>query len=171
MLNRQLTYQKLADYMKALADNHTAINSFISYSEKELATEMRKRQALTYPALVLFGYSGKLDGNKQRTFAERSIAFAIVSKVNKRDDFQAQYQAINDAEQIGLSILSRINYDSKQPVMEWLYNAFDKNSVRFSEITGRETDNLFGMEFHFELKNKEPLIIDAADWADIDTTC
>lgn len=170
-MNRIITYNTILEYFKSLAKNHIAINSFIGYSPMELSTKMNTVKGIEYPALVLYNYEGKLDGNKQRTIAQRTISFAVVKHVKKLDNFDEQYTAIAESEVIGLAILSRINYDSKGNKVEWLYNNFLKESVHFNEVKLKGTDGLFGMEFSFDLKIPEPLSIVAEEWADIDSIC
>ena len=168
---RILNYNIVKEYFNYLATNHKNINSFVGYSAEELATELRKIKGLPDPILVLYNYEGKLDGNNQRTFANRTISFAILKQVEKVDDFTVQYQAIADCEELGLSVLSRIHYDSKGKKIEWLYNNFIKDSVRFNEVKYKSSEGLFGMEFSFDLKTLEPLSIVADDWEDIESVC
>lgn len=168
---RILNYNIVKEYFKGLATKHKNINSFVGYSAEELATELAKVKGLASPTLVLYNYEGKLDGNNQRTFANRTISFAILKQVKKLDDFTAQYQAIADAEGLGLSVLSRINYDSKKGEIAWLSQNFIKDSVRFNEIKYKGQGGLFGMEFTFDLKTLEPLSIIAEDWEDITEPC
>lgn len=168
---RIVNYNIVKDYFESLATKHTTLQSFVGYSAEELATELAKVKGLASPTLVLFNYKGKLDGNQQRTFANRTISFAILIQVKKLDDFAKQYQAIADAEGLGLSVLSRINYDSKKGEIEWLSQNFIKDSVRFNEIKYKSQGGLFGMEFNFDLKTLEPLSIVAADWSDIEEVC
>jgi hypothetical protein len=168
---RILNYKICLDYFKDLVTQHKIIKSFVGYSAEELATEMAKIKGIPDPILVLYNYEGKLDGNNQRTFANRTISFAILKQVKKVDDFTAQYQAIADCEELGLSVLSRVNYDSKGKKVEWLYNNFIKDSVRFNEVKYKSSEGLFGMEFSFDLKTLEPLSIVADDWEDITELC
>lgn len=168
---RILNYNIVKEYFNELATNQKNINSFVGYSAEELATELGKLKGLPSPILVLYNYEGKLDGNNQRTFANRTISFAVLKQIKKLDDYTAQYKAIADCEELGLSVLSRINYDSKGKKIEWLYNNFIKDSVRFNEVRYKSSEGLFGMEFTFDLKTLEPLSIIAEDWEDITEPC
>jgi hypothetical protein len=164
---RVVTYKTIHDYFKTLGENHKTIETFVGYSPEELAVQMGKLKGFKTPMMVLFNYEGKLDGNQQRTFATRTISFAILKTVVKPDNFTEQYNAIAESEVLGLSVLSRINYDSKCKNVEWLHNNFLKESVRFNEIKFKGKEALFGMEFFFDLKTPEPLVIEENNWNDI----
>jgi hypothetical protein len=93
-------------------------------------------------------------------------AFTILYTGVKADDFPGQRAAINNSEEIGLEVLSRINVQSKMPNHGWLYNNFDKNTATFDEVIAEGEDGFYGMEFHFELKTLEPLVVDPNKWSD-----
>lgn len=169
MIKRDLSYDKVISYFKELVQLNLYLENFVAYSEKELTMKADAKRGLKGYTLALFQYTATLDGNKQHTLGKRTIGFAII-KPTSNDDFTAQYKTIAEAEQIGLSVISRINYDSKLPD-HWLYNNFDKRSVRFNEITATESDNFYGMEFFFQVQSWESLNLDANDWEDIKQTC
>lgn len=164
---RNVTYTTVKEYFKSLSTNHKDINSFVGYAAEELASEMAKLRGLSTPVLVLFNYEGKLDGNKQRTLANRTISFAILKSVTKKDDFTEQYSVIAECEVLGLSVMSRINYDSKYVKDHWLHNNFMQETVRFNEVKYRGKEALFGMEFFFDIKTSEPLTININNWVDL----
>ncbi|CAL2105480.1 conserved hypothetical protein [Tenacibaculum sp. 190524A02b] len=168
---RNLDYNIIKEYFGNLVENHVEIKSFIGYSSEELAMNLAKVKGIESPMLVLFDYQGKLDGNNQRTFASRTISFAVLQQVNKLDDFTKQYEAVASCESLGLSFLSRIYYDSKLSKLKWLYNNFVKDSVRFNEVRYKSGNGLFGMEFTFNLKTHEPLSVNPSVWKDIDQIC
>ncbi|MDD3772104.1 MAG: hypothetical protein RBT46_09050 [Weeksellaceae bacterium] len=90
-------------------------------------------------------------------------------RVTDPNDFSGQYEKINQAEEIGLQVLSRINQDSHpNSGIDWLVNSFRKESVKFSEIFYETANGLFGCEFHFDLDVKNPLKADSSFWADKD---
>lgn len=169
MIKRDLSYDKVISYFKDLVELNLYLKNFVAFSPQELSVKATGKRGLNGYTLALFQYTATLDGNKQRTLGKRTIGFAIVNPTSN-DDFKAQYKTIAEAEQIGLTVISRINYDSKQP-KHWLYNNFDKASVRFNEITASESDNFYGMEFFFQVRTWEPLNLDPNDWEDIKDTC
>jgi hypothetical protein len=163
---RVLSFSKVDAYFQELADKHIDIKDYCSTSIEELANKMATVAGIQSPILVFFDYFGKLSGNEQRTFNNRSLAFSILFSQVPADDFPAQRTAIDTAEEIGLEVLSRINIQSKMPTIGWLYNNFDKNSVTIEEVIAEGQDGFYGMEFHFDLKTLEPLVVDPAKWTD-----
>lgn len=168
---RVLSYKKVDNFFKELANKHVDIKDYCGTSVNKLAEKIASTTGFQSPGLVFFNYLGKLEGNQQRTFNNRSLAFSILYTKVPADDFEAQENAIDDAEEIGLEVLSRINVYSKMPESDWLYNNFDKNSVTFNEVISEGSDGYYGMEFHFDLKVLEPLIVVPEKWSDGNIFC
>lgn len=165
----QSNFKQINDYFAYLVSQAPAIKTFVSVSESELLHVLNRTTKADDPLLVLFGYEGKLDGNNQRTIGTRTVSFSILYRVTNPNDFADQYDKINEAEGIGLQVLSRINQDSHpSSSVRWLHGAFQKDSVKFSEVTYETANGLFGCEFHFDLEVKNPLIADSAFWLDRD---
>ena len=165
---KSVNYKAILGYFRLLAATHAQIRSFVGYSPFDLSSKAGAVRGLCTPALVLYGYEGKLDGNHQRTVARRTLRFAVVHTVLHAHDFQAQYETISMSEAIGLSVLSRLNIESKKGDIKWLHNSFVKESVRFNEIKLKGENGMFGMEFSFDIKTLEPLVINPSDWKDIE---
>jgi len=170
MINRPITYERLLAYFEGLADAHVLIDAFVGFSRNEFAERSRSREGLQGFALVMFGYSGTLDGNSQRTISRRTVSFAVLKARRKRGDYGELYGIVSEAEEIGLAILSRIWRDARTPG-HFLYNAFEKDSVRFSEVLDLEGSDFAGTEFHFTLKVGDPLTVDPEDWKDLNDVC
>lgn len=170
-MERLLSFNKVDDYFKDLATKHVDIKDYCSTSVEELANKMATVAGLQTPCLVFFDYYGKLSGSEQRTFNNRSLAFSIIYTGVKPLDHQSQRNAVTNAEQIGLEVLSRINIQSKMPNIGWLYKNFDKESVTYDEVLAEGQEGFYGMEFHFDLKVLEPLVVDPAKWSDGDIFC
>lgn len=165
----QSNFKQINDYFAYLVSKAPAIKNFVSVSDRELQSRLSKTTKEDDPFLVLFGYEGKLDGNNQRTIGTRTVSFAILFRVSDPNDYAGQYDKINQAEEIGLQVLSRINQDSHpKSNVSWLHNAFQKDSVKFSEVTYETANGLFGCEFHFDIEVKNPLIADSLFWTDKD---
>lgn len=168
---RVLSFSKVDDYFKELATKHLDIKDYCGTSPEEFASKIGSVAGLKTPMLVFFDYFGKLEGKEQRTFNNRSLAFSILFTGVKADDFPGQRTAVNNAEEIGLEVLSRINVQSKMPDIGWLYNNFDKNTVTMDEVIAEGSDGFYGMEFHFDLKTVEPLVVTPTKWSDGDIFC
>lgn len=163
---RQLSYIKVDEYFQDLSVKHVDIKDYCGTSVNELVNKIGQHSGIQSPILILFNIQNKLSGNQQRTLNNRTISFTVAFVVPDADDYVAQKKAIDDSEAIGLEILGRINIDSKGKKVDWLYNNFDPNTVHFMEFESETTEGLFGCEFHFDLKNPEPLLVDPAKWTD-----
>lgn len=168
---RVLSFSKVDDYFRELATKHVDISDYCGTSAEELASKIGSVAGLQSPFLVFYDYFGKLEGKEQRTFNTRSLAFSVLYSGVAPDDFPAQRTAVNNAEEIGLEVLSRINVQSKMPNIGWLYNNFDKNTVTMDEVIAEESEGFYGMEFHFDLKTLEPLVVTPAKWSDGNIFC
>lgn len=163
---RLLSFKKVDAFFKDLATKHVDIQDYCSTSVQELADKISSVDGLQSVILVFYDYFSKLSGVEQRTFNSRSLAFSILINGIKSDDYPGQREAIELSEEIGLEVLSRINVWSKMPESGWLYNNFDKNSVTYNEIDNEGTGGFYGMEFHFDLKTLEPLVVTPEKWND-----
>lgn len=163
----QLDIHIIREYFEQLVQHHTRINHFVGFKEEELATLLTRKKSPEGLILALFQYNAGLKGNHQRTQASRTIHFAVLQYA-KKGDYVQNSMALAECENAGLGVLSRIWYDSKKNICEWLYNRFDQNTVKFNEIPLKSHLGLVGMEFIFELSAAQPLTIDVNDWEDID---
>jgi hypothetical protein len=170
-MSRLLSYKKVDIYFKDLATKHVDIKDYCGTSVQELADKIASVAGINPPILVFFDYSGKLSGNDQRTFNTRDVAFSILYPGIKPSEFQKQIDAIDSAEEIGLEVLSRINVQSKMPDIGWLYKNFEKESVLMMEVKSEGQDGFYGMEFRFNLKTLEPLVVTPSKWTDGDIFC
>lgn len=171
MSERVLSYKKVDEYFSSLAAKHVDVKDYIGTSTTELDSKLASVDGLQSPFFCFFNYQGKLSGNQQRTFNDRTLSFSICFTGIDAEDFPAQKQAIDDAEIIGLEILSRINIESKKEAIGWLYNNFQKDTAHYSEIELEGSEGVFGMEFHFDLKNTEPLVVSPDKWSDGNEFC
>jgi hypothetical protein len=170
-MERVLSLKKVDELFEDLAAKHVDIKGYCGTSAQELADKISSTVGLVSPFLVFFKYIGKLSGNTQRTFNNRSLAFSVVYAGIPVDDYPGQLLAKTNAEEIGLEVLSRINVFSKMPESGWLYNNFDKESVTYTDIEAEGADSFWGQEFHFDLKTLEPLIVTPEKWIDGDVFC
>lgn len=162
---RSLSFKKVNDFFKDLATKHVDINDFVGTSPVEFSEKASTVDGLK-TTLVFYDYRGKLSGNDQRTFNNRTLSFSIIKPGIQSDDFLAQDLAIDECEAIGLEVLSRINVWSKMPESGWLYKNFEKETVIMEEVRAEEGDSFWGMDFSFELKTLEPLVVDPSRWSD-----
>ncbi|HAD79021.1 MAG TPA: hypothetical protein DCF99_05955, partial [Flavobacteriaceae bacterium] len=120
------------------------------------------------PNLTLFKYKLGFDGPEENTIAVRQIGFAIMFTKVKKDDFEAQYDTIDIAEQMAIKVMSRVKFDNHNE-SHFLYNSLIKDSIEISPVELSASD--FGVEVFFNLRNKQLLRVDPADWKDIEKVC
>ena len=168
---RLLNFQMVEDYMKSLQQKNVDLEDFVGTSVTELANKLSRAGGLKSPFLLLYKVSSILSGNDQRTFNTRKISFVVGFAGVNVDDYEQIKTKKATAEAIGLEILSRINYDSKKPETEWLYNKFLKDSIEYEDYQDEEVEGLVGMDFSFEIKVPEPLVATPNKWSDSDAIC
>lgn len=168
---RLLNFQMVEDYMKSLQQKNVDLEDFVGTSVTELANKLSRAGGLKSPFLLLYKVSSILSGNDQRTFNTRKISFVVGFAGVNVDDYEQIKTKKATAEAIGLEILSRINYDSKKPETEWLYNKFLKDSIEYEDYQDEEVEGLVGIDFSFEIKVPEPLVATPNKWSDGDTIC
>lgn len=161
----------MSDYLKGLVEKNTDLVHYAGTNKEELLNLMNGKAGITGPVLNFYGYRWKLDGNSQRTFNARVISFAILIAGVDVEDYEAQDIAVSLAEAIGLEVLSYVYQESLLPATGWLYNNLSKESITADEIALRYTEALFGMDFSFELRVQEPLVVDKDKWTDGDKFC
>lgn len=166
MMERIFSYAKADAFFRDLAEKNADIKDYCGTSADELANKLSSVDGVQSPILVFYGYRWKLSGNEQRTFNTRILSFAVFYNNIDADDFDAQRQAKDDAEAIGLEVLSRIYIMSKMPEIGWLYKNFEKETALGFEAEAENVTGMYGFEFHFELKVSEPLIVTPAKWSD-----
>lgn len=160
-MNNKSYFQPIEDYFEQITKSTTKIGNFVPMSDGALDDILSNKPI--FPLLCLVDYEGKLNQNKQRTIATRTVTFSILFRcpTDKKTD---QREKVNEAEMIGLNILSKIEFDSCSGNNSWLKNAFKKESVHFSKIEYMSYNDLHGAEFSFDLDIKNPLNYDNEFW-------
>lgn len=170
-MDRILNFKMVEDYMKSLQEKNTDLQDFVGTSITELSNKLSSSGGILSPFLLLYKVSSVLSGNDQRTFNTRKISFVIGFAGVNVDDYEQITLKKAEAEAIGLEVLSRINYDSKKPETEWLYNKFLKDSIEYEDYQDEEVEGLVGQDFSFEIKVSEPLVATPNKWSDGDQIC
>lgn len=165
---KENSYLEVKNYFENLVMQSTFLNDFVGFFEREWSSKTSSVKGLKSPVLALFRYTLGFDGQNDNSVAVRKIGFAIMFNKIKPGDLDAQYQAIHDAEQLSIKILARMRYESFNSD-HFLYNAFLKDSVEIKPVELSAGD--FGVDVLFNLKNKQPLKVDFADWKDLEDIC
>ncbi len=161
-MNNKSYFKPLEDYFEQISKSSSHIGEFVPMSIGSMEQIIADRET-KYPLLSLVDYEGKLNENRQRTIATRTVTFAILYTCDT-DDKAEQRQRAHDAEGVGLQILAKIDHDSFCGAVDWMHKAFRKESVNFTPLEYVEFNNLHGIEFSFDLDIKNPLHYDAVFW-------
>lgn len=162
------SYNQVKYYFENLVEQSNFLNDFVGFSQREWANRTASVKGLQSPSLTLFKYKLGFDGPEENTIAVRQIGFAIMFNDVKVDDYEAQYNAIDLAEQFAVKVLARIRFDNNNQE-HFLFNSFLKDSVEIAPVELSASD--FGVEVFFNLKNKQLLQVSADDWEDLDAVC
>lgn len=163
------SYKKMKDYFQELVEQSNFLNDFVGFFQREWANRTAAYTSeLASPNLTLFKYKLGFDGPEENTIAVRQIGFAIMFTKVAKDDFEAQYNAIDLAEQLAIKVMSRIKHDNNNEE-HFLYNSLIKDSIEISPVELSASD--FGVEVFFNLRNKQLLRVNPTDWKDIEKVC
>ena len=163
------SYNQIRNYFKNLVEQSKFLNGYSGFFQRELVGKMTNYTTpLQAPYLALFEYNLGFDGPDQNTVAVRKIGIALMYNKVKADDLEAQYNAIHNAEQLAVKVMSRIKYDSHQEG-HFLHNSLIKDSIEITAVELSTTD--FGVEIFFSLRNKQLLRVHTEDWKDFLHEC
>ena len=165
---QEVSYKMIKDYFENLVEQSNFLNDFVGYFQREWANRTASYAGLASPSLTLFKYKLGFDGPEENTIAVRQIGFAIMFNDVKVDDYEAQYNATDLAEQMAVKVMSRVKYDNHDED-HFLFNSLIKDSVEISPVELSASD--FGVEVFFNLQNKQLLKVDPSDWKDIEKVC
>ncbi len=162
------SYNKIKNYFEFITEKHRSLKGFSGFSSRELLNKVGRKKSIDSPYLALFKYELGLEGPAQRTMAVRKLGFAVMFTKIDPDDFEAQYNAKDEAEKIALQVVARFRFDSNNKA-HFLFNSFLKESVRILPVD--LSANSFGVEVYMSLKNSQSLALNPEDWEDIDSVC
>lgn len=162
-------YLKMKNYFENIVTHSRFLNGFAGFFARELFNKLgSKKEPLKAPYLALFKYNIGLDGQEQNTQAVRKLGFSIIIHNVKPDDYEVQYEAIDQAEKFALKVLSRMFYENKKP-NHFLWNSIIKESIQIVPLDIEKIG--FGVEVSFNIKNKQSMKVNPEDWDDIEIVC
>lgn len=162
MTSESNSYLKMKDYFESLVNKSVHVKSFAGYFQRELVN-LDAGDELSSPYLALFNYELGLSGPEQNTISVRKFSFAIMYKNVPEDDLEAQYSAIDQAEEIILKFLARIRLDAADSG-HFLYRAFRKDNILITPV--ELSLSAFGSECTIEFQNNQALKALPEDWTD-----
>lgn len=159
---RTTSHNRILEYFKKLADEHTLIEGFYRFNWNEIKSSLRN--APQGFMLLMESHAGDLEKDGTSTRNRRTIS-ALVLAPAPHDDYNKQNQIFDTSEQIVLDLVSRINHDSQglnsQSPLKWL-RGFDVSSVRYDVNPGTPLFvNRYGYNFIIELPNPGDICYDA----------
>lgn len=168
-MHKSNSYLKLKNYFSNLVEQSNFLNDFVGYFSRELHNKEQSTKGINSPCLALFGYNLGIEGEEMASSAVRKMSIGILYNNVPPDDYEKQYEAIDNAEALALKVVGRMKFDSNIP-NHLLYNSIIKNSVEIRPIE-LEGVGIFGAEVSFHLKNIQRFKLSADDWKDLDKIC
>ena len=162
-------YLQLKKYFAHLAQKHKEIKENVGYFSREIIEKTNSFAGIASPFLAIYDYELGLDGGELNTLGKRKMVFSIIFANAPFDDFEAQQEKIDQAEQIALQLLARIRWDSNDK-NHFLYNAFEKDLTKIYPVEEPQA-HLFGVEVEIHFSTKQPLQINPEHWEDVFLTC
>lgn len=167
-MQRENNYKKLKDYFCKLCKASTKIKDFAAYSDRELREKTNSLKGMQSPFLHLWKYNLEYAGENASTMAVINLGYVILKNNVATDDFEDQYDAVDECEAIAHHVNARLLYDSNKPD-HFLFNAFLKHRTQINPVYMEELG--FGVEVQVYFKNPQSLQLDPEEWNDIDNAC
>lgn len=128
------------------------------------------RSGINFPAMTVESPEGSAEGSGvTNSVVDRVFAFTVYMNP-AMGDFEEQNIMLDQCEIIVKKILSRMKYDSTVEG-HLLKDRFDVNTANWLKVGPLFSEQLYGYRCTGVIQGHEPLIIDAADWDDIDLIC
>ena len=162
-------YLQIKHYFEDISKKHKQIKDFSGYFAREIQQKMASFSGIGSPFLTIFNYELGLDGGEMNTIGTRKITFSVLYHNPAFDNFEAQQQAIDNAEKISLQILARIKKDHNTK-NHFLYNSFQKDMTKIFPVEDPNIQ-IYGVDVVVHFRNKEPLIVESDAWEDGITNC
>lgn len=162
MATRTLTFKKLVDFHRKIADAHNTINGFYRFNWNEINGQFRS--GIGQPAMLLESYSAELEENANATtnFNSRAMSFLVITYAGKIGAFDQQDQVLDDLENVALDIVAYLKQQHKTSD-SILFGMIEKGSIRYEKV-GPLFDNMYGWNVLYILKNHEPMCYEPANW-------
>jgi hypothetical protein len=166
----QLDHNAIVNYFESLNNNAAFFpeDSFFRMDLEDIFDAFRS--GIKYPALVVESPDIDLsDSSEQETVNKRIFAFHVYQKP-ETDRHQDVQDALNLCESIGYKIIARMKKDNYDP-NSIIHRAFKPQSVKANQVSKVFTENLYGYRFTGEFSKSDALVLDPADWDDLDSRC
>jgi hypothetical protein len=124
------------------------------------------RSGMQLPALIMNTVTGNFNAsNLDNVLDEIKGGFLIIGQLQNVDDFAAEMTILENMKQIGIDIISKMNYDMLrcEPRAQKAIIGFNLNSVSYQMVDAM-FDNCFGFFFSFKLYGNLDLKYDPLKW-------
>ena len=140
-------------------------NSFFRMDLEEIMGAIR--DGINFPAMAVESPDGDGENSvEQNSVIGRMFGFTVYMNPEP-GNFQEQNAMLDLCERIGKKILARMRQDARIPD-HLLYNKFKVSSTKWIKIGPLFTEKLYGYRFTGIIEGNEPLVVDPADWNDIE---
>ncbi len=164
------THKPIIDYFESL---NTALKDFPDKSFFRMDLSEIKggiRSGIKFPCMTVESPDGNGEGSTSNSsVAGRMFAFTIYMNP-KQTNYQEQNEMIDQCEQIGKKILSRMRLDNSNPD-HLLYGKFSIDSCRWHKVGPIFTQMLYGYRFTGLISGTESFKVNKEDWEDLETVC
>lgn len=164
----KITYKRLKEYAQQLAENCVHMHDFVGFFQEELDDKINSYRGIQSPFMALWEYEKDREGMDQEALAIIRFSYVILFSDVRNDDFEAQYNAIDEAEKLADIINSRIRHDHYQPT-HFLHRALIENHTVVKPVT--YLNGCFGVQVSLGFKNLDFWHLKAEDWKDIEKIC
>ena len=151
-------------YFQNLTKEHKGIRDFYIMDIQEPLASIRGN--MTFPAMIMNTLTGNfIAPSHDNTQDELKGGFLIIDHLADLDDFSGEMLMFQNTKQLGLDIISRMNYDLQKCELRALKSiqGFRIDSVSYQMVDGL-FDNCFGFLFSFQIVSPIDLIYYASKW-------
>lgn len=162
------TYQQTIDYFRTIAEEHVAIKHtetekhFYEFVEQEFTGT-----SINDPALVLIPPRAQLVDQKSNNINKMMLHEFWLLKSIPKQNYAFRQAWMDDAEEIGLDIISRIKKEKEDMTggaQNRLWLGFEPSSVQWEAI-GPIGDLRWGYSFTFSTSNPRNLVYNSEKWS------
>ena len=157
----------IARKLKAIGHSESTPRFFRASNVMQLQELLQNLGQAQYPALILFDkLDGRMEDNTSNNPIDRQFySLLVVNKVDGEDS-DSRRQVIEECKAIVMKIFARMTRDwmlaNRQNTTGGLRN-FDRSSAYYNSV-GPLVDNLFGVEYAFNLRESINTTLDSDDW-------
>jgi hypothetical protein len=166
-------FTQIARKLKAIGHTDTNKKFFRASNVNQLQELIQNLTSAQYPALILFDkLDGRFEDNTSNNPIDRQFYSLLIVKPVDGEDSDSRRQVIEDCKAIVMKIFARMTRDwlaankvSVDGDTTGLRN-FDRGSAYYNSI-GPISDNLFGTEYAFTIREAINTKLNEADWDEL----